>query len=79
MSSRALGRVGAVILQKIFTEIMESWNMPDEWRGNKLIAIFKNEGNIQGCGNYNKLMSHIQKVWDRAIERRLREKAEISD
>ena len=54
--------------------------MPEEWRRSVLIPIYKNKGDAQCCGNYRgiKLMSHTMKVWERIIEARLRDRAEIS-
>jgi len=48
--------------------------MPDEWRKNTLIPMYKNKGDIHNCANYMeiKLMSHTMKLWKRVIERRLR-------
>lgn len=48
--------------------------MPDEWRERILIPIFKNKGDIQDCSNYRgiKLTSHSLKMWERIVDRRLR-------
>ena len=48
--------------------------MPEEWRRNILVPIFKNKGDVQSCTNYRgiKLMSHTMKLWERVIEHRLR-------
>ncbi|XP_047502966.1 uncharacterized protein LOC125048346 [Penaeus chinensis] len=78
---KVLGRTGVIILLEIFTTIMETEKMPDEWRESTLIPIFKNKGDIQDCGNYRgiKLMAHTLKMWERVIEKRLREKVDISE
>ena len=41
----------------------------------------KNKGDILDCGNYRgiKLMAHTLKMWERVIEKRLREGVSISD
>ena len=41
----------------------------------------KEKGDIQDCGNYRgiKLMSHTIKIWERIIDRRLREETTIGD
>ena len=46
-----------------------------------IILIYKDKGDIQDCGNYRgiKLMSHIMKIWERIIDRRLREETTIGD
>ncbi len=43
--------------------------------------IYKKKGNIQDCGNYRgiKLMSHTMRIWERIIDRRLREETTIGD
>ena len=55
--------------------------MPEEWRRNVLIPIYKNKGDAQCCGSYEaiKLMSHTMEVWEIIIEARLRENVEISE
>ena len=46
-----------------------------------IIPIYKEKGDIQDCGNYRgiKLMSHTMKIWERIIDRRLREETTIGD
>ena len=50
--------------------------MPEKWRMNVLIPIYKNKegGNYKGI----KLMSNTMKVWERIIKSRLRDRVEIS-
>ena len=54
--------------------------MPDEWRRNILVPIYKNKEDIQSCINYweIKLMSHTMKLWERVIEHRLRAITRVS-
>lgn len=53
--------------------------MPEEWRSSKMVPIFKNKGGIQDYSDYRgtKLTSHV-KIWERIIDRRLKEKVSIS-
>ena len=46
-----------------------------------IIPIYKEKGYIQDCGNYRgvKLMSHTMKIWERIIERRIREETTFGD
>ena len=46
-----------------------------------IIPIYKEKGDIQDCVNYRgiKLMSHTMKIWERIIDRRLREETTIGD
>ena len=63
------------LLQKIF----EQEKMPEEWRDSVIVPIFKEKGNIHDCGNYSgiKMISHTMKIWERIIDRRLREETSI--
>ena len=49
--------------------------IPDEWRSSTLIPIFKNVGITREL----RLTSHTLKIWERIIEKRLREEVLILD
>ena len=55
--------------------------MPNEWRKSTLVPLYKNKGDIQDYSNYKriKLINHTMKLWERVIERRLREHAKIAE
>ena len=55
--------------------------MPDKWRKNTFVPLYKNKCDIQDCSNYRgiKLISHTMKLWERVIEYRLRQYAEIAE
>lgn len=78
---RVLGRTGIECLTSILKEVMEKEEIPEEWRDSILVPVFKNKGDIQDCSNYRgiKLTSHSLKLWERIIEKRLREKVSISE
>ena len=63
----------------LFNDILRSKKMPDEWRKSTLIPIFKGKGDVQVYANYreNKLTSHVLKIWERVIDRRLRQEITI--
>jgi hypothetical protein len=71
---RTLGDIAIVWLSKLLNLIFRSNKMPDEWRRDILVPIFKNKGGVQSCTNYQgiKLMSHTMKLWERIIEHCLR-------
>jgi len=77
---KVLGKTGVEWLTAVFRRIMETEQIPEEWRDSTLIPIFKNKGDIQDCSNYRgiKLMSHSLKMWERVIDSRLRNKVEVS-
>jgi len=78
---KSLGDRGIVWLTNLFNEITRTKKMPDEWRRNTLIPIYKNKGDLQNCANNRgiKLMSHTMKLWERVIERRLRKETRVMD
>ena len=71
------------LLQNIFEQekMSEECKMSEEWRDNVIVPIFKEKGNIQDCGNYRgiKMISHTMKIWERIIDRRLREETSIGE
>ena len=46
-----------------------------------LIPIFKEKGDIQECKNYRgiKLLAHTFKIWERVLDRRMRECTDIHE
>ena len=78
---KSLGEEGIDILWDLMQKIYSQEKMPEEWRGSIIIPIYKGKGDIQECGNYRgiKLISHTMKIWEKIIERRLREETIIGD
>ena len=78
---KSLGERGIDILWDLMQKIWEGEQIPNAWRSSILVPIYKGKGDIQNCGNYRgiKLMSHTMKVWERIIERRLRDETEICE
>ncbi|XP_063586486.1 uncharacterized protein LOC134763884 [Penaeus indicus] len=76
-----MGKTAVGWLTEVFKDIMETEQVPGEWRTITLIPIFKNKGDIQDCSNYRgiKLTSHTLKMWKRIIDKRLRNRVVISD
>ena len=76
-----MGRTAVEWITEVFSNIMETEHMPDEWRASTLIPIFKNKGDIRDCGKYRgiKLTSHTLKMWERIINQKLRNVVEISE
>ena len=78
---KCLGEIALEFLTKRYNRTMESERMPEEWRDSVLIPIFKNKCDVQSCSNYRgiKLISHIIKLWERVVERRLRNDLTFSE
>ena len=69
------------MLWDLMQGIYEQEKIPTELRDSVIIPIYKEKGDIQDCGNYRgiNLMSHTMKVWERIIDRRLREETTIGN
>ena len=78
---KCLGEEGIDMLWDLMKGIYEQEKIPTGWRDSVIIPIYKEKGDIQDCGNYRgiKLMSHTMKIWERIIDRRLREETTIGD
>jgi len=76
-----MGEVGLDWLTELFNVICRTGKMPRESRASTVIPLYKNKEDIQVCNNFRgiKLLNHTMKLWERAIERRLREVVEISE
>jgi len=71
-----LGEEGLVWLMDLFNVVFKTSKIPLEWIFGTIIPHYKNKCDIQDCNNYRdiKLLSHIIKLWEMVIERRLRSK-----
>ena len=76
-----LGWFGVVTLCKLFNSIMITETIPSAWRDSVLVPIFKENGDIQECKNYRaiKLLTHTFKIWERVLDRRVRECTDIHE
>ena len=76
-----IGEEGVDMLWDLLQKIYEQEKMPEVWRDTVIVPIFKENGDIQECGNYGgiKLMSHIMKVWEKVIDRRLRRETTMGE
>ena len=78
---KCLGQLGVVTLCKLFNRIMTTECIPSAWRNSILVPIFKEKGDVQECNNYRgiKLLTHTFKIWEKVVDRRLRERTEIHE
>ena len=78
---KCLGWFGVVTLCKLFNSIMITETIPSAWRDRVLVPIFKEKGDIQECKNYRgiKLLTHTFKIWERVLDRRVRECTDIHE
>ena len=70
-------------LPKLYSRMMESERMPDEWRDSVLIPIVKNKDDVQSYRG-KQLISDTMKLWERVVELSVveqpeRQSAQVSD
>ena len=65
-------------LWQLLNKIFHTEKMPNIWRQSTIIPIFKEKGDLQSCENYRwiKLMSHTLKLFERIMDKRLRNEVE---
>ena len=78
---KSLGEEGVDMLLDLLQKIFEQENMSEEWRDSMIVPIFKEKGDIHDCGNYRgfKMISQTMTIWERIIDRRLREETIIGE
>ena len=78
---KCIGNFGIKILCKLFNSIMHTEQIPSAWRQSILIPMFKGKGDIQECKHYRgiKLLSHTFKIWERVVDRRMRQCTNIHE
>ena len=60
-------------------KVYDQEKKPDAWRDSMIVPIYKENGEIQDCRNYQGIivMLHTMKTWERIIERRVWAETEI--
>ena len=78
---KSSGEEGIDMLLDLLQQIFEQEKMPEEWRDSMIVPIFIENGDIQDCGNYRgiNMIYHTTKIWERIIDRRLREETSIGE
>ena len=56
----ASGKIGVKVVMKLCQRVLDGRGMPDEWKTNEIVPIFKENGNVMSCGSYRgvKLLEH---------------------
>ena len=72
---KCLGEAAVDFLTRLVNKILQSGEMPKEWRYSTLIPIFKSKGGAQCCSKYRdiRLMNHSMKMLERVIDGRIRQ------
>jgi len=78
---KALCHDGIDWLYVILNDFVKQEKLPDDMKESEIFAIYKQTGDALECGNYRgiKLLKIALKVYERVIERRIRERIHIHD
>ena len=72
------GEIGARWTKRLLNPCVRQCKVPEDWRIGLIIPIWKGKGDAQDPGKYRgiTLLSHIMKLLERILNKRLREKVE---
>src|ERR1700733_2360735 len=78
---KAMDKESVEWLFVILNDFMRSERLPDDLKISEIVTIFKQKGDAMECGNYRgiKLLEIGLKVYERVIERRIRQQVTIQD
>ncbi|EYC40844.1 hypothetical protein Y032_0594g424 [Ancylostoma ceylanicum] len=70
----------AAWLAQLFNRIIFERKIPDEWKRSTTVPIWKKKGSPAECCNYRpiRLLPHTMKIFERIVDRRIREIVELS-
>ena len=77
----ASGEIGLQWMTDICNAIVREGKIPDDWRKSWIVTIYKGKGDALECGSYRgvKLLDQVMKIFERVIERRVRERVTIDN
>ena len=83
LSTDILKSGGGIVVEqltKVLKQVMTTEQSPTEWKESITIPIFKGKGDPLQCDKYRglRLLEHSMKVWERILDRRLKEVVNIS-
>ncbi|EYC24746.1 hypothetical protein Y032_0013g2089 [Ancylostoma ceylanicum] len=70
----------AAWLAQLFNRIIFERKIPDDWKRSTTVPIWKKKGSPAECCNYRpiRLLPHTMKIFERIVDRRIREIVELS-
>ncbi|VDP30789.1 unnamed protein product [Heligmosomoides polygyrus] len=68
-------------LTEFFNQVVKEKKVPECWHNSTTIPIWKKRGSPADCSNYRpiRLLSHSMKIFERILDRRIREIVRLSD
>lgn len=78
---KALGQDGLDWLHAILNNFWKNEKLPGDLKESEIVTIYKQKGDALDCGNYRgiKLLETALKVYERVVERRIRQRVNIHD
>ena len=78
---KALGQNGVAWLHTILNNFWNQEKLPGDLKESEIVTIYKQKGDALECGNYRgiKLLEIALKVYERVVERRIRQRVIIHD
>ena len=78
---KASGEVGLELFIELFNNIVKEEKVPSDWEMSVIINCFKGKGDAVEHGNFRglKLLDHLVKVFERVIEKYIKEAVNIDD
>ena len=72
------GEIGVRWTKRLLNTCMKQCKVPEDWRTGLIVPIWKRKGDAQDPGKYTgiTLLSHIMKLLERILDKRLRERVE---
>ena len=76
---KPLEDAGIEWLYTILNDMFAQEKLPDDLKASEIVTIYKQKGDALECGNYRgiKLLESVMKVYERILERRIRQRVEI--
>lgn len=77
----ASGESGLQWVTDICNEVVTSGKIPDDWRKSWIVTVYKGKGDALECGSYRgiKLLDQVMKVFERVIEKKVRDRVKLDD
>ena len=75
----AATEIGVGWTKRLLNVCMKEDSIPEEWRTGLIVPIWKVKGDVQDPGKYGDitLLSHVMKVLERILDRRIRKSVEM--
>ena len=66
-------------LTRVLRSIFDEGEIPEDWKDSLTIPIYKGKGDALECGKYRgiRLLEHGMKLFEKVLEKRLRELIEV--